>query len=231
MSEMSDSTDGKTTESTASAAGLVKSRRTIPGDFSYTTTPGKLKTALENLINAERPEIFNKDFVETYLGVTGGSASPIPNILKRTGFISSDGRPNDLYGKFQSESGRAGSALEGLKRGFAELFKKNVYAHSLPEDKVRDILVEITGLKRADPVLSQIYGTFDAFRSFIPEKFVPSDSSKVEEHQNQDIEKNQRELASSNFGLSYHINIVLPETKDIAVFNAIFQSLKQNLLS
>ena len=31
-------------------------------------------------------------------------------------------------------------------------------------------------------------------------------------------------------GLSYHINIVLPETKDVAVFNAIFQSLRQNLL-
>ena len=31
-------------------------------------------------------------------------------------------------------------------------------------------------------------------------------------------------------GLSYTINLNLPETSDIAVFNAIFKSLKENLL-
>jgi hypothetical protein len=31
-------------------------------------------------------------------------------------------------------------------------------------------------------------------------------------------------------GLSYQINIILPETENIAVFNAIFKSLKDNLL-
>ena len=32
------------------------------------------------------------------------------------------------------------------------------------------------------------------------------------------------------FGLSYQINLVLPKTDDIAVFNAIFKSLKDHLL-
>jgi Family of unknown function (DUF5343) len=209
-----------------------KDRRTIPGNFSYTTTPGKLKTALDKIIEAERPETFNKNFVETYLGVSGGSAAPIPNILKRVGFISGEGRPTDVYARFQTDGGRAEAALEGLKAGFGELFKKNTFAHSLPEEKVKDLLVEITGLTKNDAVLRQIYETFEAFRSFIPSKFIPpsqgTTSTKVDEQE----QGGTASLPSTtNLGLSYHINIVLPETKDIAVFNAIFQSLKQNLLS
>jgi len=130
---------------TAGGKAATEPRRTIPGDFSYTTTPGKLKTALENLVNAERPEVFNKDFIETYLGVSGGSAGPIPTILKRTGFLGTDGRPTELYAKFQTESARAEAALEGLKRGFGELFKKNVYVHSLPEDKLARTLPVLLG--------------------------------------------------------------------------------------
>lgn len=235
---MASTSAGDSTSTTSGAANpkstakKPKERRSIPGNFSYTTTPGKLKTALEKIIEAERPEVFNKDFVETYLTVSGGSAAPIPSILKRVGFISSDGRPTDLYARFQTERGRADAALEGLKAGFGELFKKNKFAHSAPEDKIKDLLVEITGLKKNDTILNQIYGTFDAFRSFVPASFVSngqsSDPAKNDE-QAQPPVKNNSEPA--NFGLSYHINIVLPETKDVAVFNAIFQSLKQNLLS
>jgi hypothetical protein len=44
-------------------------------------------------------------------------------------------------------------------------------------------------------------------------------------------ERSNAAPSAGQFGISYHINIVLPETKDISVFNAIFQSLKQNLLT
>ncbi len=205
-------------------------RRTIPGNFTYTTTPGKLKIALQNLIEAERPDIFNKAFIETYLSVSGGSAAPIPNIMKRVEFIGGDGKPTEWYGKFQTEGGRPEAALHGIKKAFQEIFRKNTFAHSLPEDKIKEIIVEITGLVKTDSIVSQIYGTFDAFRSFIPTGYVSSDGkgkdNKEEvEEKGDDLEKRTRDL-----GLSYHINIVLPETKDIAVFNAIFQSLKNNLL-
>ena len=172
-----ESTSTSGTASTKAAAEKPKERRSIPGNFSYTTTPGKLKIALEKIIEAERPDVFNKNFLETYLTVSGGSAAPIPNILKRVGFISGEGRPTDLYARFHTEGGRAEAALEGLKAGFGELFKKNTFAHSAPEEKIKDLLVEITGLKKTDTVLSLIYGTFDAFRSFVPAKFVSSGQS------------------------------------------------------
>ena len=103
---------------------------------------------------------------------------------------------------------------------------------------MKNILVEITGLKKNDPVLSQIFGTFDALRSFVPKNFSgknPASMSHVNEDDSAVVaaeSPSQLSCAGSGvLGLSYHINIVLPETKDVAVFNAIFQSLKANLLS
>lgn len=212
---------------------VQKKRRSIPGDFSYTATYGKFKSALERMTTAERPEIFNKDYIASYLEVSGGSAAPIPPILKRLGFLSSESRPTELYAKFQNEQQRPAAALEGLRKGFAELFKKNTYAHTLEEDEIKGLLVEITGLQKTDAILGQIYGTFDAVRQFIPKGFMPSDSLEEEEpaeNEQGHTGPHGTLTSGSGIGLAYHINIVLPETKDIAVFNAIFQSLKKNLL-
>ncbi len=219
-------------ESEAEQKPADKKPRVIPGNFAYTTTPGKLKIALTNLISAERPDTFNKSYIETYLGVSGGSAAPIPNIMKRVDFISSDGRPTEWYAKFQTDGGRPEAALHGLKKAFSEIFKKNTFAHSLAEDKIKDIITEITGLQKSDPISRQIYGTFDAFRSFVPKDFVTGASSEKLDDGVDVVTTPSQNTPSLNspLGLSYHINIVLPETKDIAVFNAIFQSLKRNLL-
>jgi len=37
-------------------------------------------------------------------------------------------------------------------------------------------------------------------------------------------------VVKPNVGLSYHINIVIPETSNVAVLNAIFRAVKENLL-
>src|SRR5262249_50489525 len=141
------------------------------------------------------------------------------------------GKPTEWYAKFQTESGRPEAALHGIKKAFAEIFKKNTFAHSLPEEKVKEIILEITGLTKSDPILGQIYGTFDAFRSFIPTNYVSAKSgSEAREQQERDEIEDEDAKRAGTLGLSYHINIVLPETKDVAVFNAIFQSLKNNLL-
>jgi hypothetical protein len=62
-------------------------RRDIPGNLTYTTSPGVLKKALDGIITAERPDKFSGDFVATVLNVTGGSARAVSPILKRMGFL------------------------------------------------------------------------------------------------------------------------------------------------
>jgi hypothetical protein len=152
------------------------------------------------------------------------------------GFLSSDSVPTELYAKFRTESGRGPAALQALRNGFPEIFKRSEYAHNVDETKLRDIIVEITGLKGNDPVVQAIKSTFNVVKAFVPAglDFTQEDDNVVEESSqgnavNGDIGRTQQN-GGRGVGLVYNINIILPETSDLKVLNAIFRSVKENLL-
>jgi hypothetical protein len=207
-------------------------KREIKGGLPYTPSPGVFKKALEGMIVAERPERFSGDFMETVLKLSGGAARAVPPLLKKMQFVGADGAPSQLYSRFKTDSGRSQAAYEGLRNAFGELFKRNEYIHKADEGAVKDVIVEITGLKKNDAIVRYIYQSFDAVRSYVTTE--PTAARGIEAGSSQVLESPiQHESGSSQvsaIGLSYHINIVLPESDDIAVFNAIFRSLKENLL-
>jgi hypothetical protein len=149
-------------------AAKVSAPRKIPGNLPYLPASGTLKRALERIIEASRPDKFNTDFLENVLKLSGGAARATIPILKRMGFLTSDAVPTDLYAKFRTEGARPGATLAGLRNGFPEIFKRSEYAHTVDDNKLRDIIVEITGLKANDPVAQSIKSTFNVVKSFIP---------------------------------------------------------------
>jgi Family of unknown function (DUF5343) len=205
-------------------------KREIPGNFPYTQATGKLADALKNLISAERPQKFNASFLDSVLKITGGSAAPIPPILKKCGMLGSDNSPTDLYSKFKSDSTRPDAALVALRTGFSEIFKRNEYAHKLPDERITDTIVEITGLNKTDPIARAIFGTFNAFNEYAK---VASEKVNSEiNFEGQKAEKKSNENLSSLDGLNLvnTINVVLPETTNVEVYNAIFKSIRENLI-
>lgn len=221
----------------AEATTTVSAPRKIPGNLPYLTASGTLKKALERLIEASRPDKFNYDFLENVLKLKGGSAKATIPILKRLTFLTSDGVPTELYARFRTEGGRGPAALQALRAGFPEIFKRSEYAHSVDDGKIRDIILEITGLKAADPVAMAIKSTFNVLKSFVPNGMESSqgdEEAAFEETVHIPLQTSPavtgRNRAGSNLGLTYNINIVLPETSDLRVLNAIFRSLKENLL-
>lgn len=206
-------------------------RREIKGGIPYTTSPGVLKKALEGIIAAERPDKFSPNFMDTILGIRGGAARAVPPLFKKMQLLAPDGTPTPLYSKFKTEGGRSQAAFEALRNAFGELFKRNEYIYRADESAIKDGLVEITGLKRSDPIIRLMYLTFDALKSFIEREPTKVTDARTEEvalsHERSGSDQASGKL---KLGLSYQINIVLPETENIAVFNAIFKSLRDNLL-
>jgi Family of unknown function (DUF5343) len=210
----------------------AKPTREIKGNLPYTASPGSIKSVLDALIKAERPDKLSTNYMETVFGLSGGGVRSVPPILKKMGFLQSDATPTELYSKFKTDSGRGQAALAGLKQAFPEIFRKNEVAHRANEDQIRDIIIEITGLKKADPILRHIINTFAAIKAYVPDTFAepaPSVERVIEPVQ---IAKNDMSVdrVRSPIGLSYQINIVLPESQDPVVYDAIFRSLKRNLL-
>jgi hypothetical protein len=219
-------------EGTASAAEKpAKRQRQIPGNIPYTLSPGVLKRVLEKIPVCDKPPVFNSDFLGDVMGATGGSSRPIIPILKNTQMLSQSGTPTELYAQFQTEGGRASAALQAMRHGFAEVFKRNVNAHKADEAAIADIIVAITGLTKSDRILSAMVSTFQTFQEFArgAREEAPADARH-------DVPLPKADAASVELGgtrpisLVYNINIVLPESTSIEVFNAIFRSLKGNLL-
>jgi hypothetical protein len=229
---------GEHAGATATAAASMEkdkgNRREIKGGIPYTTSPSVLKKALESIIPAERPDKFGTDYMTTILKLTGGGARAVPPLLKKMQFIGTDGAPTLLYSRFKTDNGRAQAAYDGLKNAFGELFRRNEYIHKADDSSVKDTIVEITGLKKSDPIVRLMYSTFDAIRSFIV-----GDVSGAGENNRVEVgddsagiqpRPNGHAVSGLTLGLAYQINIVLPETENVAVFNAIFRSLRDNLL-
>jgi hypothetical protein len=211
-------------------------KRKIPGNLPYLTSSGTMKTVLERIVDPQIPAKFNPDFLENVLNLKGGSARATIPIMKKMGFVTSEGVPTELYSKFRTTSGRGGAALQGLQAAFAEIFRRSTYAHTVPDAKLKDLVVEVTGLSPSDPVATAIRGTFNSIKSFVPAD-VTLDTSKgdIEKAEDEDTKERgggngQNIDDTKGIRLAYNINIVLPETSDLNVLNAIFRSIKENLM-
>ncbi len=211
---------------TKPAGAAAPGPRKIAGNLPYLPGPGSLKKALDGIIGAQRPDKFNADFLESILNLKGGATVPI---FKKMGLIASDGSPTELYSRFKTDSGRGSAALQAIKNAYPEIYKRSEYAHSVTESKIKDIIVEITGLQATDQIVSYIKSTFNIIKSYIGTATSTDDAQTANDSSTIDYTENSS-VVKPNVGLSYHINIVIPETSNVAVLNAIFRAVKENLL-
>ena len=122
-----------------------------------------------------------------------------------------------------------------MAEAYADIFKINEYAHDLTDDKLKGLVVQITGKEPNDGTVGAVVGSFkackqladfDAQKAAQQDKVPPLELSKsLVKHEGS---KNGN---AADIRLAYTININLPETTDVNVYNAIFSSIRANLLT
>lgn len=199
----------------------------------YLTAYGNISKALERIKQAQTPPRFTQDFLETKLDMSGGGARPVIPFLKRTGFLGTDGSPTDLYKRFRGTDEQSGAAAaEALRIGYAPLYQVNEYVHEAKDSDLKKIITQVTGSEGDSSVVKSAFGSFKALRAF-----ANFDAQVAElENPHEEALPMVREASSGSgaigsLKLGYTINLNLPATSDIAVFDAIFKSLREHLLS
>jgi Family of unknown function (DUF5343) len=197
----------------------------------YVSNYGVITKALDKIKSAATPERFTQDFLSTKLGLKGGSARPVIPFLKRIGMLGSDGAPTERYKRFRNAANMGSAAFEALKQGFKPLYDRNEYAHDLNDKDLKGLIVETTGLEPESATVKYTLASFKALRAFAKfdgmpeaEEAKPNSGEEIQERRDEDTSRDTK------LGLSYTINLNLPATSDIAVFNAIFKSLREHLL-
>lgn len=203
----------------------------------YVSAPGNVEKALKGIQTAATPERVSQDFVKTILKIPGGSGDQITSFLKKIGFASSDGTPTEIYKRFRNPATSGKAAAEALKIGYKPLYSRNEYMHQLTDEKLRGLIIEETGQSGDSNVVPWILGCIKFIKKCAD--WSNTETSEADERkidtlpvpsQNNHTLAELRAAGTPRLNLSYTINLNLPATSDAAVFNAIFKSLKENLL-
>ncbi len=207
---------------------------------SYTQKPGAIPAYFDAILNAEAPERFTNKFLVN-LEFKSTNDRLFIGILKDLGFLDTDGVPKERYYQFHDRTQSRTVLAEAIRETYSDLFEVNKKANTLSTDDVKNKLRTLYAGSKSDNVISKISSTFTNlceyadFSSVIKKKVEERDTdtqksnkTSPESARETDINTNENRITPLN-SLQYHINIVLPESRDQAVYDAIFKSLRDHL--
>lgn len=205
---------------------------------SYTQKPGSLPAYFDAVLDAQPPERFSIKFLEN-LGFMSTNDRLFIGILKDLGFLTTDGVPQDRYFQFMDRTQSRVVLAEAIRESFSDLFNVNKKANELGTEDVKNKLRTLYAGKKTDNVIDRISKTFTALCEYAdfsnPSVIIKKEGEDKSKVPKEDVQqKSDRGIttvggAVSLDSLQYHINIVLPESRDQAVYDAIFRSLREHL--
>jgi hypothetical protein len=215
---------------------------------SYTFKTNAIPAYFDAILDAQPPERFSVKFLEN-LGFTSTNDRLFIGILKDLGFLNRDGAPQRRYFDFLDRTQSKTILAEGIRDAFSELFAVNTKANEFTVDQAKNKLRTLFGGKKTPLVIGKIANTFRALCDYADFSSPKKESERKDEKpvgggdgkgEGADKEKSQsgkvlaprpgetrREIDIS--ALQYHVNIVLPATRDQAVYDVIFRSLRDHL--
>ena len=209
----------------------------MAAEIPYMTAPGSIAKILEKIKEAATPETFSQDYLKTKLGFNGGNYLTFISWAKKCNLLTSEGTPTQLYKQFRNPTTSGQSLAAAIKHGYAELYSRNEYCHDLDKKGFKGLVMEATGESHDNAKVDRIVSTFFNAKSLadFDSKVNHSEKESPKKDSPKDHEDSQKEKVFQDgkvkLGLNYTINLVLPKTDDPAIYNAIFKSLKDNLLN
>jgi hypothetical protein len=206
----------------------------MPENLPYLVSPGTVATALQKIRAAATPNRFTQDFLANTLGMKGGSPKPIIPFFKRIGFLGTDAARN---GPIQGVSEYG--AVRGCRGPSDEDRLQAAVRHECSGTRL--VRLRTQGSRRAGHwARGEVAGRAVVLQTFKILKQQASfgaaaiDVKKGERRGDPNGTTPPADESGRDDGvgihLSYTINLNLPPSPDIAVFNAIFKALRDNLL-
>lgn len=194
-------------------------------DYPYMLSNNKIQPIISKIQQAARPAKFTLEFLRT-LGFTSTNDRAFIPLAKKLGFLMDDGTPTTLYDQLKDATSTAKILALQIRALYADLFAVNTEIQRASEQEIKGALSRVTG--KDEDGINRIYNTFKALcaiADFNENAQVIQPEKTEEDSTSSPIQSDSRKTE-----FHYNIQIHLPATTDISVYNAIFKSLKENLL-
>jgi hypothetical protein len=209
---------------------------------SYLITTKNLEPFFNSLVTAQAPTTFTLKFLES-LEFKSTNDRLYIGILKGLGFLDANSAPTERYYKFLDQSQSKKILAEAIREAYSDLFAINIKANELSDSDIKNKFRTLTQGKSSANVLKLMANTFKALVNYaewgIPDTGGKDKAGKdIEQQQPKPItgtagkEEKSKEISDKNLQkaeLHYNIQIHLPESRDPAVYDALFKSLKEHL--
>lgn len=203
---------------------------------SYLTSTKNLESIINSVISAKAPDRFTNKFLED-LGYKSSNDRLVVGMFKALGLLDDNGQPLQRYYEFLDQTQTGKILAIGIEEAYGDLFNLRKDAQNMSNDEVKNKLKTLTQGQKSDKVIGLMAMTFRAFCdladwSEATEIQGSSGNTAVQNERNDfaDFERRESKVPKTDMNLHYNIQIHLPETTNMAVYDAIFQSLKKHLL-
>lgn len=201
---------------------------------AYLYTANTLPQILEAIQKAQLPPKFTNPFLQA-LGFKSTNDRAFINVWKGLGFLDGSSAPTDHYKAFRDKSIAKGVLARQIRLAYKGLFAVDENAQNMSVEAVKGKLATLTG--KDETVVKKMAATFKA----LCKEADFTAPSKQPESPPQDPATAAAELIVESPALhevarppglafSHTIYINLPATRDIAVYDAIFKSIREHLL-
>lgn len=194
----------------------------------YVDAYGKIEELFRKIKEAQVPPKVTLDFIYTKLGLKSTSYRAMIPLLKRLGFTDDASVPNAYYRDYRDEAKSKTIMAQLMRNAYRDLFATSEYAYNLKKEEVISKLNTVLGTPADDKTTPKVAGTFMALCNLADFESQGITESVATPEKVEGIPYSPQ--AAMKLGISYTINLNLPATTDIEVFNAIFKALKENLL-
>lgn len=207
---------------------------------AYLTSFKNTEAILQAIQAAQAPPRFTQRFLEG-LGFANSNDRAVINVLKALGFLDDSGVPQSRYHRYLDQTQSALVLAEGIREAYEDLFRINRNAQTMNTTEVKNKMKTLSEGAFTDRVLTQMAGTFTTlvkaadFKGDAASPPVQDTTSVPAPDETTGVGDASSPIASAQvpspaaFGsLAYNINIQLPESRDPAVYNAIFKALREH---
>ena len=204
----------------------------------YLITTKNLDAFFNSILSAQAPSKFTFKFLEQ-LEFKSTNDRLLVGVLKALKFIDSNGVPQDRYFKFLDQTQSKKILADAIKEVYSDLFAINTKANEMSVVEVKNKLKTLTQGSKKDNILQLMantftslckYADFSAAKNVSVLAFAKEESKPLADDETPPGVKHELINKSITTEMHYNIQIHLPETRDMSVYDAIFKSLKEHLL-
>jgi hypothetical protein len=203
---------------------------------AYTVAVGRISDLFSKIRDGQAPEQFTQQLLKDWGFASSNDRAAIP-LLKALGFLAPDGKPTPLYHEYRDHSRSRSVMGKALRTAYGDIFLIKEHPADADADAVKGKFKSFHNT--SDNVAGLMTKTFYGLLKLadlkvedpLKQKSPSDDKPKVEMPaiSTSATPPSDTHRLPSAPGLHYNIQIHLPATKDVEVYNAIFKSLREHI--